>query len=99
MSSLWSGITLANGATATLSVVATVNPIAADKNEASIKLLVSDQAETGKEHRFFAIGSATHQDRIWRQKTQPITLFIAPPEKETAAATPATNPTPAGGAK
>lgn len=80
-------------------VVATVNPIAADKNEASIKLLVSDQAETGKEHRFFAIGSATHQDRIWRQKTQPITLFIAPPEKETAAATPATTPTPAGGAK
>lgn len=77
-------------------VVATVNPIAADKNEASIKLLVSDQAETGKELRFFAVGSATHQDRIWRQKTQPITLFIAAPEKETAATSPASTPAPPG---
>lgn len=73
-------------------VSATVTPIPADKNEATIKLRVSDQAEAGKEHKFNAVGSATHNDRIWRQKTQQITLFIAVPEKETAATNPPTAP-------
>lgn len=66
-------------------VTATVNNIAADKNEAAIRLVVSDKAEAGKEHKFNVVGTATHNDRIWRQKTQPVTLFIADPEKETAA--------------
>ncbi len=79
-------------------VMATVNPIASDKNEAAIRLRVTDAAETGKEHTFHVTGNATHNDRIWRQKTQPVTLFIAAPEKETAAA-PAAPATPVPPAK
>ena len=71
-------------------VIATVSPIAAGKNEATIRLLITDAAEAGKETRFTVTGMATHNDRIWRQKTQPITLVIASPEKETAAVAPAT---------
>jgi hypothetical protein len=75
-------------------VTATVNPIAADKNEAAIKLVVSDKAETGKELSFNVVGTATHQDRIWRQKTQSVKLLLTAPEKETAAvATPEPAPT------
>ncbi|MBN8249885.1 MAG: PPC domain-containing protein, partial [Verrucomicrobia bacterium] len=73
-------------------VLATVSPIPADKNEATLRLQVTDAAETGKEVRFTVSGSATHQDRIWRQTTQPITLTVAAPEKETAAVTPAAAP-------
>lgn len=73
-------------------VNATVEPIPADRNEAAIKLVVTDQAETGKEHQFTVTGSVTQGDRIWRQKTQPVTLLIAAPEQETAAAP--TTPTP-----
>ncbi len=74
-------------------VTATVNNIAADKNEAAITLVVSDKAETGKELSFNVVGSATHQDRIWRQKTQSVKLLLTAPEKETAAvATPPAAP-------
>lgn len=73
-------------------VLATVSPIPADKNEAVIRLQVTEAAETGKEVRFTVSGSATHQDRIWRQSTQPITLTVAAPEKETAAVAPAAAP-------
>jgi len=69
-------------------VVASVLPIAANAREATVKLLVTDQAETGKELQFRIVGSATHDDRIWRQKTQNIHLFVAAPEKESS-------PTPA----
>jgi len=69
-------------------VVATVPPIPAEKNEATIRLLITDAAETGKETKFTVTGSANHNDRLWRQKTQPISLFVASPEKETAAVTP-----------
>jgi hypothetical protein len=53
------------------------------------------QAETGKEHTFRVVASATHQDRVWRQKTQPIHLALTAPESEPAAATnkPAAKPT------
>lgn len=67
-------------------VLATVNPIAANAREATIKLLVTDQAETGKEFTFTVVGSATHEDRIWHQRTQNITLTVAAPEKPIAAA-------------
>ncbi|HAB18594.1 MAG TPA: PPC domain-containing protein [Verrucomicrobiota bacterium] len=78
-------------------VLATVNPIRAEKNEATIELLVSDQAETGKEHSFNVIGTVTHQDRIWRQKTQPVTINIVAPEKTTASTNSvAPPPAPAG---
>jgi len=70
-------------------VLAEVAPILENKNEAAIRLQVTDAAETGKEHQFTVSGSVTHNDRIWRQKTQPITLQIAVPEKETAAISPA----------
>ncbi|MBX3734161.1 MAG: PPC domain-containing protein [Verrucomicrobiae bacterium] len=70
-------------------VLATVAPIPADKNEVTIRLQVTDAAETGRETPFTVTGSATHNDRIWRQKTQPITLVIAAPEPETAAIAPA----------
>lgn len=69
-------------------VTATVNNIAADKNEAAIKLVVSDKAETGKELSFNVVGTATHQDRIWRQKTQSVKLLLTAPEKETAVVAP-----------
>lgn len=65
-------------------VTATINPIAPNAREASIKLTVSDQAETGKEFTFSVAGSATYQDRIWRQNTQTVSLMIAAPEKESA---------------
>lgn len=66
-------------------VTATVSNLAADKNEAVIRLVVGDKAEVGKDHPFNVVGTATYQDRIWRQKTQPVTLVIAAPENETAA--------------
>ena len=63
-----------------------------------LRLVVSDQAAAGKEHKFNVAGTATYNDRIWRQKTQPVTLVVAAPEKETAAA-PAPNPSAATPAK
>lgn len=66
-------------------VTATVANLAADKNEAPIRLVVGDLAETGKEHTFNVVGTVTHNDRIWRQKTQAVKLFITAPEKEIAA--------------
>ncbi len=65
-------------------VLATVSPIAANAKEASIKLLVTDQAETGKELNFTVTGIATYNDRVWRQKTQLISLMVSAPEKEAA---------------
>lgn len=61
-------------------VEATVSPIPAGKKEASVRLKVSDAAETGKDHSLHIVGTATHEDRIWRQKTQPITLTLTAPE-------------------
>jgi len=61
-------------------VDATVSPIPAGKKEASVRLKVSDAAETGKDHTLHIVGTATHEDRIWRQKTQPITLTLTAPE-------------------
>jgi hypothetical protein len=72
-------------------VDATVTNILASANEASIKLLVTDKAEAGKERKFHVTGSATYNDRIWRQKTQDISLLVTVPEKETAAASPPTD--------
>jgi hypothetical protein len=65
-------------------VIATVNPIAVNAKEASIKLLVTDQAETGKELNFTVTGVTTYNDRVWRQKTQSVSLMVAAPEKEAA---------------
>ncbi len=76
-------------------VAATVANIPADKNDATIRLVVSDKAETGKEQKFNVVGTATYNDRIWRQKTQPVTLMVAAPEKETAAVAPAPAAAPA----
>ncbi|HTH47135.1 MAG TPA: hypothetical protein VMB21_06465 [Candidatus Limnocylindria bacterium] len=76
-------------------VAATVANIPADKNDATIRLVVSDQAETGKEQKFNVVGTATYNDRIWRQKTQPVTLMVAAPEKETAAVAPVPAAVPA----
>ena len=55
--------------------------------EATIQLKVSQLAKTGKEHTFRIVASASHQDRVWRQKTQPIHLTLTAPESESAAAT------------
>jgi hypothetical protein len=76
-------------------VQAKVLPILTNKTEATIQLKVSQQAETGKEHQFRVVASATHQDRVWRQKTQPIHLTLAAPESEPSVATnkPAAKPT------
>lgn len=63
-------------------VAATVSPIRTNKNEATIQLKVSAKAQTGKEHQFRVAASATHQDRVWRQKTQPIHLTLTAPETE-----------------
>jgi hypothetical protein len=68
-------------------VQAKVLPILTNKTEATIQLKVSQQAETGKEHQFRVVASATHQDRVWRQKTQPIHLTLAAPESEPSVAT------------
>ena len=63
-------------------VEATVSPIRTNKNEATIQLKVSSKAQTGKEHQFRVAATATHQDRIWRQKPQPIHLTLTAPEPE-----------------
>ena len=63
-------------------VQAQVLPILTNKTEATIQLKASQQAETGKEHQFRVVASATHQDRVWRQKTQPIYLTLTAPESE-----------------
>ncbi|MFO1459019.1 MAG: PPC domain-containing protein [Verrucomicrobiota bacterium] len=70
-------------------VTAVVGAIPSDKNEATIRLTASDTAETGKELKFAVVGTASHNDRLWRQKTQPITLYVSAPEKQTASAAPA----------
>lgn len=69
-------------------VQATVTNILANASEAAIRLRVNPDAETGKEHTFHVMGSVMHQNRLWRQKTQPVHLTLAAPEKETAAVTP-----------
>jgi hypothetical protein len=74
-------------------VVATVHKLAAKANEATIQLLVTEQAETGKDHSLRVATVAQHQDRVWRQKTQPITLTLLAPAVETAALAP-TNAAP-----
>jgi hypothetical protein len=76
-------------------VAATVANIPADKNETTIRLVISDKAETGKEQKFNVVGTATYNDRIWRQKTQPVTLAITAPEKEAAVLAPASAAAPA----
>jgi hypothetical protein len=63
-------------------VEARVSNILTNKAEATVALTVSPKAETGKEHQFRVVASATHQDRIWRQKTQPIHLTLTAPEPE-----------------
>jgi hypothetical protein len=68
-------------------VQALVPPILTNKTEATIQLKVSQLAKTGKEHTFRIVASASHQDRVWRQKTQPIHLTLSAPEPESAAAT------------
>ncbi len=70
-------------------VEATVSPIPAGKKEASVRLKVDDAAETGKDYTLHIVGTTTHDDRIWRQKTQPITLTLTAPE---AAAVPTPAP-------
>ncbi|MBL9176193.1 MAG: PPC domain-containing protein [Verrucomicrobiales bacterium] len=67
-------------------VTAVVAAIPSDKNEATIRLTVSDAAEAGKEFKFAVVATASHNDRLWRQKTQPITLYVSAPEKQTASA-------------
>jgi hypothetical protein len=68
-------------------VQAQVSPILTNKTEATIQLTVSQLAQTGKEHQFRVVASATHQDRLWRQKTQPIHLTLTAPEAEPGTAT------------
>jgi hypothetical protein len=63
-------------------VEAQVPAILTNKTEATIQLKVSQKAETGKEHSFRVVASATHQDRVWRQKTQPILLTLTAQEPE-----------------
>ena len=65
-------------------VLATVQPVAAKAREASVQLLVTDKAEAGKEHKIGVALRFEHGDRIWRQKTEPVTLMIAAPAVETA---------------
>ncbi|MBM3824265.1 MAG: hypothetical protein FJ404_15485 [Verrucomicrobia bacterium] len=71
-------------------VEATVANLAAGSNEATIRLLVTEKAAAGKDHEFAVLGEVTHGDRIWKQKTQPITLKIEAPAKEEAAPAKAT---------
>lgn len=69
--------------------------IASNLNEASIKLLIGDQTEVGKEHSFAVLASVTNSDRIFRQRTQPVKLTAQAPEKEIA--TSSTNAAAASG--
>ena len=76
-------------------VQAQVPFILTNKTEAIIQLKVSQQAEIGKEHSFRVVASATHQDRIWRQKTQPILLTLTAQESEAPKTTAKTADRPA----
>ena len=63
-------------------VEARISNIPTNKTEATLHLKVSPKAETGKEHQFRVVASATHHDRVWRQKTQPVHLTLTAPEPE-----------------
>lgn len=65
-------------------VLATVQPVAAKAREATVQLVVTDKAEAGKEHKLGVALRFEHGDRIWRQKTEPVTLTVAAPAVETA---------------
>jgi hypothetical protein len=58
--------------------------VAAKAREATVQLVVTDKAEAGKEHKLGVALRFEHGDRIWRQKTEPVTLTIAAPAVETA---------------
>ncbi len=79
-------------------VTATVQPVAAKGREASIRLLATDKAEAGKEHDLVVVATYAHEDRTWRQKTQPVKLQILAAPTETAVvatnAVPVAKPTP-----
>ncbi len=65
-------------------VFATVSPVPANANLATIRLVVSEKVAV-KEHVFTVVGTATADDRTWRPRTQPVTLVVSAPEKETTA--------------
>lgn len=73
-------------------VLATVQPIAPKAREATIQLLVTEKAETGKDHQVAVTAAYTHNDRTWRQKTTPVSLTIAAPAVETASTNAPVNP-------
>ena len=76
-------------------VIATVAPILAKAKEASVNLVVTEQAVAGKAYAIGISVTFTHADRIWHQKTTPISLTITAPVIETTSTNaPATN-TPA----
>lgn len=60
--------------------------LAANSNEAGFRLVVSDRAPLGTNHQFRVAATVTHQNRIWRQVTEPITLMITAPEPVAAPA-------------
>lgn len=61
-------------------VSANATNIAANASEAAFHLLVSDRTATGTNHQFRVAATVTHQNRIWHQQTEPITLTVAAPE-------------------
>jgi hypothetical protein len=64
-------------------VKASVGKIPADGSEATIKLVASEKAVTGKDYTLTITATGTHKDRTHRFKATPITLTINAPEKET----------------
>ncbi len=74
-------------------VIATFQPLPAKARETSIQLLATENAPTGKDHAITVTTTFTQGDRIWRQKTAPVTLTLAAPAIEIASTnTPANTP-------
>lgn len=71
-------------------VVATSTNLTANAKEVPIRLLVTDKTATGTNFNFTVVASAPFGDRTFRQKSVPLSLAVAAPEKETAS----TSPTP-----
>lgn len=56
--------------------------IATNSNETTIKLIATEKAETGKDHNLTVVAAGTHNDRIYRFRSTPVSLTVNAPEKE-----------------
>lgn len=76
-------------------ITATIDKIAANSNEATLKLVATDKAPAGKDRTLTLSGAGQFKDRNYRYQSAPLTLTINAPEamevKTAQSETPATS--------